>query len=88
MPLNAYVKLCSAKARQNNNNPCRQPAMLTNGRCRLHGGKSTGPKTTEGKQKSAHANYKHGLYTNNAIAERKRMRFMMAWRKDLTDTVL
>jgi len=83
MPINASVKLCGAKARQNNHNPCRQPGMLTNGRCRLHGGKSTGPNTIEGKRRSAEANLKHGLYTNIAIEERKLMRKMMQWRKDL-----
>lgn len=82
MPINATVKLCGAKARQNKHQPCRQPAMK-NGRCRLHGGKSTGPKTKEGKIKSARANYKHGFYTNAAIIEKKRMQMMMQWRDDL-----
>jgi len=76
--------LCGAKARQNKGLPCRQPAMA-NGRCRLHGGKSTGPKTKEGKQKRAKANLKHGLYTKEAIAERKYIRTMLQWRNDLYD---
>lgn len=82
MPVNNFVKLCGAKARQNNNKPCRQPAMA-NGRCRLHGGKSTGPKTKEGKVRSALANYKHGLYTKEAMEEKKLIREMMKWRDDL-----
>lgn len=41
--------------------PCQNPAM-PNGRCRLHGGKSTGPKTPEGKARMRHAVTKHGLY--------------------------
>lgn len=82
MPINSTVKLCGAKARQNNNQPCRQPGMK-NGRCRLHGGKSTGPKTIEGKNRAASANYKHGLYTNDEIMERKIMQDMMRWRTDL-----
>jgi len=56
---------------------------MKNGRCRLHGGKSTGAKTPEGKKRSAQANFKHGLYTNNAIAERRLMRDLMLWRDDL-----
>lgn len=84
MPINATVKLCGAKARRNNHQPCRQPAMK-NGRCRMHGGKSTGPKTEEGKKKAAAANFKHGRYTNAAIAERKCMRKMMRWRDDLDE---
>lgn len=80
MPLN--VKLCGAKARQNNNKPCRQPAMKNKNRCRLHGGKCTGPKTTEGKNRSAKANYKHGLYTKEAILEQQKMRMMLKWRNE------
>ena len=34
--------------------PCRAPA-LQNGRCKLHGGKSTGPKTDEGRKRCAEA---------------------------------
>lgn len=41
---------CGAKTRQGT--PCRCKA-LRNGRCKLHGGKSTGPRTVAGKMKSA-----------------------------------
>jgi hypothetical protein len=37
---------CGAKTRHGE--PCQAPAMK-NGRCKLHGGKSTGPKTEKGK---------------------------------------
>jgi len=83
MPINASVKLCGAKARQNNHLPCRQPGMLTNGRCRLHGGKATGAKTPEGKKRAAEANLRHGQYTNTAMLERKQMQALMKWRDDL-----
>lgn len=83
MPINATVKLCNARARRNNNQPCRQPGMLTNGRCRLHGGKSTGAKTAQGKAKSAQANLKNGNYTQEALCERTTMRTMLKWRDDL-----
>ena len=33
--------------------PCRQRAIYTNGRCKWHGGLSTGPRTAEGKKKVA-----------------------------------
>lgn len=46
--------------------PCQQPAMI-NGRCRLHGGKSTGPKTTIGRKVIAIANMRHGLYTREGL---------------------
>ena len=83
MPINATVKLCNAKARRNNNLPCRQPGMLTNGRCRLHGGKSTGARTARGKARSAQANLKNGHYTQEALYERAAMRTMLKWRDDL-----
>ncbi len=41
---------CGAKTRKGT--PC-QCKALANGRCKLHGGKSTGPRTPEGKMKSA-----------------------------------
>ena len=41
---------CGARTRHGT--PC-QCKALPNGRCKLHGGKSTGPKTPEGKRRSA-----------------------------------
>jgi hypothetical protein len=41
---------------------CQQPAMR-NGRCRLHGGLSTGPRTAEGRARCAAARRKHGFYS-------------------------
>ncbi len=84
MPINSKVTLCGAKARQRNGLPCRQPAMK-NGRCRMHGGKCTGPKTKEGKLRSAQANLKHGYYTQASISERKRMQEIMKWRHELAE---
>lgn len=84
MPINAKVTLCGAKARRRNGLPCRQPAMK-NGRCRMHGGKCTGPKTKEGKHRSAQANLKHGLYTKASTAEKKRMQEIMRWRDELNE---
>lgn len=51
---------CGAKTRAGT--PCKCPAM-PNGRCRLHGGKSTGPKTKDGKERSKRGNWKHGEYS-------------------------
>ena len=50
---------CGAKTRAGCS--CRQPAM-PNGRCRLHGGRSTGPRTEAGRAALAAANTKHGCY--------------------------
>lgn len=56
---------CGAKTRSGE--PCKNPAMQ-NGRCRMHGGKSTGP--PKGSQNAL----KHGLYTKAAIEKRRQIR--------------
>ena len=71
-PMNA--PRCGAKTRKGT--PCRSPAMA-NGRCRMHGGKSTGPRTPEGLERSKNANFKHGLYSAEVIEERKFMRQLL-----------
>jgi|SRR6185369_6885142 len=43
--------VCEAKTRKGT--PCKSKALWINGRCRLHGGLSTGPTTQEGKRKAA-----------------------------------
>src|SRR5262245_38196342 len=53
--------------------PCRGAAM-PNGRCKVHGGKSTGPRTPEGLERSRRANWKHGHFSREAKAERSRVR--------------
>ena len=65
---------CGAKTRQGS--ACQAPAM-PNGRCRLHGGKSTGPRTAEGLERCRTANWKHGLYSSQALAERHQVRELM-----------
>lgn len=42
---------CGAKTRAGT--PCKRRNLCDNGRCKLHGGMSTGPKTEKGKQRSA-----------------------------------
>ena len=65
---------CGAKNRRGL--ACQQPAM-TNGRCRLHGGKSTGARTPEGRQRIAQANLKHGYYAKAARQERRDFRALV-----------
>ena len=60
---------CSAKTRQGT--PFQRPANKRNGRCRLHGGQSSGPKTEEGRAKIAAANIRHGEFTQAKIAKRQ-----------------
>jgi hypothetical protein len=58
------------------------PAMA-NGRCRMHGGASTGPRTAEGLARSKRARWKHGLYSAEALAEQKRVRDLLAQSREL-----
>src|ERR1700687_531561 len=60
---------CGAKTRRGG--PCQCPAMA-NGRCRLHGGLSTGPKTAAGIERIRRAVTKHGYYSKAATEERQR----------------
>jgi hypothetical protein len=57
---------CGARTRRTGC-PCRAPAMR-NGRCRLHGGKSTGPRTEEGRARIRAARLRHGRYTAESRA--------------------
>ena len=69
------ARRCLARTRRGT--PCQSSAMK-NGRCRMHGGPSTGaPKGN----KNA---YKHGRYTSEAIEERRILRAMLkAFRNNL-----
>ena len=71
---------CGAKTRQGK--PCQAPAMH-NGRCRMHGGASTGPRTPEGLARSRRARWKHGLYSAEAKAEARFFRQRITEAEDL-----
>jgi hypothetical protein len=47
-----YLRNLTCGARTSSGKPCRMTALFPNGRCIWHGGKSTGPKTPEGKAKA------------------------------------
>ncbi len=55
---------------------CKGPAM-PNGRCRLHGGKSTGPQTNVGKSLAAKANWRHGHYSKQEKELRRKIAFLL-----------
>ena len=63
---------CGAR-RKRDGKPCCQPAM-PNGRCRVHGGLSTGPRTPEGLERSRRSNWKHGHYSAEAKQVRREAR--------------
>jgi len=60
---------CGAKTRRGT--ACQRPANKKIGRCRLHGGASSGPRTEQGRAKIAAANLRHGEFTQAKIAKRK-----------------
>jgi hypothetical protein len=62
-------------------------AAMPNGRCKLHGGKSTGPRTMEGLERSRRANWKHGHFSREAKAERSRLRAAILVLRDLRDSI-
>ncbi len=68
-PMNA--PRCGARTRRGTR--CKAPAMA-NGRCRMHGGMSTGPRTPQGLERSRIANYKHGFYSAELIEQRSYIR--------------
>lgn len=74
--------LCGAKARLNGGRPCKRPAG-PNGRCSNHGGRSTGPKTTEGKEKQRQSVWKHGYWSKDAIAERRLIKKIVKQSKNM-----
>jgi hypothetical protein len=66
------VAKCGAHARSSGR-PC-QAAAMRNGRCRFHGGKSTGPRTPEGLARSRRANWKHGGRSRAVVEQRREAR--------------
>ena len=66
------AKRCGAKKRRKEDY-CRGPAM-SNGRCRIHGGLSTGPKTQEGIERIRKANWKTGKYSKTTKLDLERNR--------------
>jgi len=78
-----YLKAprCGAKTRHGGC-ACRQPAMR-NGRCRFHGGKSTGARTAAGRARCARARRTHGFYSAETISLRRDARTLLRRNRDL-----
>ena len=81
-PMNA--PRCGAKTRKGT--PCKAPAMA-NGRCRMHGGKSTGPRTPEGLERSRKANWKHGYYSAGEAERRWYIKQLLRENQALTEFI-
>jgi hypothetical protein len=70
---------CNATSKRTNQQ-CMAPALKGKTKCRTHGGKSTGPRTLEGKARCAEAKTVHGLETRLVRVARgeamKRLRYL------------
>jgi len=63
------VSRCLAKTRSGG--LCQRAGSPKNGRCHLHGGKSTGPRTKEGRKRIAVAQFKHGRRSKAFLEEQR-----------------
>jgi hypothetical protein len=64
----ATAPRCGARTRRQT--ACRCPSMRNRTRCRLHGGKSSGPRTADGLARSRYAAWKHGAYSRETRERR------------------
>ena len=64
---------------------------MANGKCRMHGGQSTGPRTAEGRERCRAAPLKHGQRSAAVTAERRsltaQVRELRAKNRDLRKEV-
>jgi hypothetical protein len=47
-----YLRGLTCGANKRDGQPCRSTTLCANGRCKFHGGRSTGPRTPEGRAKA------------------------------------
>jgi hypothetical protein len=76
---------CGARTRSGI--PCKAPAM-PNGRCRMHGGPSTGPNTEAGKAAIRASRTKHGRKSQAAIQRRREVRATLRMVRELLREVV
>jgi ribosomal protein L32 len=81
LPLAQSCPRCGARTRSGG--ACKSPAM-PNGRCRMHGGKSTGPRTAEGLERMRRAKTRHGKYSKE---NRRLMQYIRALAAEARKTV-
>lgn len=79
---------CTAKSKRTGQQ-CRAPALRISKthKCRIHGGKSTGPKTEAGIQRIREANITSGNETKGAREERSRKNLWFAQAEDVMEVL-
>jgi hypothetical protein len=70
------VKMCQAKSKQTGKT-CHNFAVKGKRVCHIHGGKSTGAQTPEGKLRQKMASWKHGRFSKEAREGAKAFRAFM-----------
>ena len=85
LPLAQSSPRCGA--RTGTGKPCQSPAM-PNGRCRMHGGCSTGPRTAEGLSRIVKARTVHGGYRGELAALRRNAKAAKRLVHELIDLTL
>lgn len=81
-----FTKAPRCGARTRRGTQCQCPAMA-NGRCRLHGGLSTGPKTAAGIERIRLARTKHGRNSMRAMDVRRAVAELMKDAQALLDRI-
>ncbi len=81
-PPGDYMKAPRCGAKTRSAGCCLQPAMA-NGRCRFHGGKSTGARTAAGRARCARARRTHGFYSPEVVALRNEASTALRGNRDL-----
>ena len=76
-------KRCTAKSKRSGEQ-CKKPALKSSRtqKCEFHGGRSTGPKTAEGKARQRAAVLKTGHYTKEAMEDKARSVRVLAGLED------
>ena len=79
---------CTAMSK-NSREQCRKPALKVSRtqKCQFHGGRSTGPKTAEGKARIGAAHLVHGTETNQRKLERSEGSLRMSQLEDVMHAV-
>jgi len=68
---------CGAKTRAGG--ACQNPAIGGRNRCKLHGGKSTGPTTVKGQEKVRMASLRHGRRSRARVEKVKALTAELRW---------
>ena len=74
-------KRCTAKSKRSGEQ-CKKPALRGKAVCEFHGGRSTGPRTVEGKARQRAAVLKTGDYTKEAMEDKSRSALRLAGLED------